>query len=143
MPREKSCGAVVFKKNTTILYLLLHYASGHWDFVKGQVEANESEKETVMRELKEETGIEGADFVGDFREEINYFYRRRDTTIFKKVTYFLVQSHTSEVELSYEHVAYVWLNYRKAIERLTFKNARNVLKKAHTFLKSVESVGQT
>ena len=57
MLKEKSCGAVIFhKKEELIRYLLLNYAAGHWDFVKGNVEPNETEKETVVRELKEETG---------------------------------------------------------------------------------------
>jgi len=143
MPREKSCGAVVFRKNREVEYLLLHYEAGHWDFVKGQVEVNESEKETVMRELEEETKITDAHFVGNFREEISYVYRRKGKTIYKKVAYFLVQAQKTKVTLSYEHVAYVWLTYQKAIERLTFKNAKNVLKKAHEFLKNMEQIGQT
>ena len=50
MIREKSCGAVVFiKKEDQTKYLLLNYAAGHWDFVKGNVELNETEKETVLR----------------------------------------------------------------------------------------------
>ena len=61
MIREKSCGAVVFlKKEEQTKYLLLNYAAGHWDFVKGNVEPNETEKETVLRELKEETAITDA-----------------------------------------------------------------------------------
>jgi len=137
MLREKSCGAVVFRKNREVEYLLLHYGAGHWDFVKGQVEVNEREKETAMREL-EETGITDAHFVENFREEIYYYYRRKGKTIHKKVAYFLIQAQESKVALSYEHVAYEWLTYRKAIERLTFKNARNVLKKAHEFFQKME-----
>ena len=61
MLREKSCGAVIFiKKDDSTKYLLLNYEAGHWDFVKGNVEPNETEKETVVRELKEETGITDA-----------------------------------------------------------------------------------
>ena len=39
---EKSCGAVVFKRDGEVQYLLLHYEAGHWDYVKGQVEPHES-----------------------------------------------------------------------------------------------------
>jgi bis(5'-nucleosidyl)-tetraphosphatase len=134
--REKSCGAVVFLKNAETKYLLLHYEAGHWDFVKGNVEPNESEKETVTRELKEETGIVDAQFVEDFREKIDYFYRRQGTTIHKEVIFFLMETHTETVKISYEHVGYTWLNYQQAMEKLTFKNARDVLQKAHALLKA-------
>ena len=71
---EKSCGAIVcLTKDSELLYLLLHYTSGHWDFVKGNVEVNETEKETVVRELREETGITDACFVEEFREKNRVF----------------------------------------------------------------------
>ena len=136
MLREKSCGAVVFLKNSEVNYLLLHYEAGHWDFVKGNVEPNENEKDTVIRELQEETGIVDAQFIDDFKEKIEYFYRRQGTTIHKEVIFFLIETHTEKVELSYEHVGYTWLNYQHAMEKLTFKNAKDVLQKAHELLKS-------
>jgi len=136
MLREKSCGAVVFvKKDDAAKYLLLNYAAGHWDFVKGNVEPNESEKETVIRELKEETSITGAQFIGDFREVIAYFYRRQGLTIRKEVVFFVMEAYTDKVELSFEHVGYVWLDYQHAMEKLTFKNAKDILQKVHDFLK--------
>jgi bis(5'-nucleosidyl)-tetraphosphatase len=134
--REKSCGAVVFLKNTEVKYLLLHYEAGHWDFVKGNVEPNESEKDTVIRELQEETGIVDARFIEGFREKIGYFYRRQGVTIHKEVVFFLIETHTEEVKLSFEHVGYVWLNYEHAMEQLNFKNAKDVLQKAHALLQT-------
>ena len=126
----------MFIKASEVKYLLLHYQAGHWDFVKGNVESGESEKDTVVRELREETGIADATFVENFREEIEYFYRRQGTTIHKEVVFFLIQTHTQEVKISYEHVGYTWLNYQHALEKLTFKNAKNVLQKAHDILKA-------
>ena len=129
---------MVFRKNRQVKYLLLHYEAGHWGFVKGEVEEDESEEDTVRRELEEETGITDAQFIRDFRGEISYFYRRAGQAIYKQVTYFLVQVESSVVRLSYEHVGYAWLSYRQALEKLTFKNAKNVLKKAHEFLQKTE-----
>lgn len=134
--REKSCGAVVFLKKSEIKYLLLHYEAGHWDFVKGNVESDESEKDTVIRELQEETGLVDAQFVEGFREEIAYFYRRQGMTIHKEVVFFLIETQTENVRISYEHVGYTWLEYEHALEKLTFRNAKNVLRKAHRLLKA-------
>jgi bis(5'-nucleosidyl)-tetraphosphatase len=133
--REKSCGAVVFiKKDNQILYLLLNYAAHHWDFVKGNVEQGETEKQTVTRELKEETSITDAKFIEGFREPIAYFYRRQGLTVHKEVVFFLMESHTDKVILSFEHIGYIWLNFEDAMEKLSFKNAKDVLQKAHDFL---------
>ena len=58
MIEETSAGIVLFRKEESkTLFLLLHYPSGHWDFVKGKMEKNESTHETAIRETKEETGI--------------------------------------------------------------------------------------
>ena len=136
MLREKSCGAVVFfKKDNQTRYLLLNYAAGHWDFVKGNVEPNEAEKQTVTRELQEETGITDAKFIDGFREPIGYFYRRQGLTVHKEVVFFIMETKTEQVQISFEHVGFIWLDYKHAMEKLTFKNARDVLQKARDFLK--------
>lgn len=135
MLREKSCGAVVYINiQEKTKYLLLNYAAGHWDFVKGNVEPNESEKQTVTRELQEETGITNAQFIVDFRESINYFYRRQGLTVNKEVVFFIMESQIEKVELSFEHIGFIWLDYQHAMEKLTFKNAKDVLQRAHDFL---------
>lgn len=136
MQHEKSCGAVVFFKDTETKYLLLQYEAGHWDFVKGNVEKNESEKDTVLRELREETGIVATQVLEGFRERIEYFYRRQGETIRKEVVFYLIEAQDKDVKLSYEHVGFEWLDYSNAMEKLTFKNAKNVLQKAQLFLKS-------
>jgi 8-oxo-dGTP pyrophosphatase MutT (NUDIX family) len=136
MINEKSCGAVVYAKNPELKYLLLQYEAGHWDFVKGNVEEGETEKETTLRELREETGIADAQFIEGFKEHITYFYKRQGSTVFKEVIFFLMESKTTNVTLSFEHIAFEWLNYKDAMKRLTFKNARDVLQKADEFIKN-------
>jgi 8-oxo-dGTP pyrophosphatase MutT (NUDIX family) len=136
MLQEKSCGAVIFKKDDEqAKFLLLNYAAGHWDFVKGNVEANETERQTVVRELQEETSITEAEFVDDFREAISYFYRRQGQTIHKEVVFFLMEAYTNKVKLSFEHVGFTWLDYQHTVEKLSFKNSKDVLQKANDFLK--------
>jgi len=136
MFNEKSCGAVVFAKTPEIKFLLLQYDAGHWDFVKGNVEPNESETDTVVRELGEKTGIVDAHFIEGFREKISYFYKRQGMSIYKEVVFFLMETHATKVVLSYEHVGYTWLGYQNALDKLTFKNAKDILEKARNFLKS-------
>ena len=58
MRKEKSCGALVVRrgKNETEILLIKHNG-GHWAFPKGHVEAGESEEQTALREVQEETGL--------------------------------------------------------------------------------------
>ncbi|MFO8133292.1 MAG: bis(5'-nucleosyl)-tetraphosphatase [Thermoplasmatota archaeon] len=129
MPVERSCGAVVFNDGG---YLLLRYGRGHWGFVKGNVEPGEDERETVLREAEEETGLtpEQLSFVEGFRETTSYFYKKDGATIYKEVVFFLAESRSREVSLSHEHTDHAWLGYTEAMEQLTYDNAKNVLEKA-------------
>lgn len=136
MAKEKSCGAVVFKKQKdgSIKYLLLHYEAGHWDFPKGNQEKKETEEQTVAREIKEETGIEDIELIKGFREIVKYFYRRDEEVIYKEVAFYLVQSLTEKVELSFEHIGYAWMSYEHAYKKLTFNTSKELLRKANQFL---------
>lgn len=132
---EKSCGVVLFREKDGInLYLLLNYPSGHWDLVKGHVEVNETEHQTAARELLEETGIADVHFVDGFREEISYKYRRNKKMSNKQVVFFLGKTTLEKVKLSHEHHDYKWLPYEAAYNKLTFDNAKNLVKKAKNFL---------
>jgi len=137
MPFEKSAGAVIVrKKGGTVQYLLLHYESGHWDFPKGHIEKGEKELETVKREIEEETGLRDLEFIEGFKEWIKYFFKHEGKTIFKIVTFYLVETKSEKVKLSFEHIDYQWLPFKKALKQLTFKNAKKILKEANDFLQS-------
>jgi bis(5'-nucleosidyl)-tetraphosphatase len=137
MPREKSCGAVIFKQNGNRRYLLLRYGGGHWDFVKGHMERGESEKDTVRREVMEEVGISDLVLVEGYRQRISYFFKRATSRVHKEVVLFLAESKASEVRISNEHVGFDWLPYDLAYERLTYENAKETLRKAHTYLEKL------
>lgn len=135
MPEERSAGAVIYhrdRQRQQRTFLLLKYGGGHWDFVKGNIEEGEEERDTVLREAEEEAGLQPQDLVfhPHFRETIEYFYRKEGQTIHKEVVYFLAQSSTREVRLSFEHTDYVWLPLPEALDRLTYDTARRVLRAA-------------
>ena len=55
MKQEKSCGCIILNEKNEVL--LIHHNAGHWDFPKGHVEEGETEVQTAIREVKEETGL--------------------------------------------------------------------------------------
>ena len=135
MIEETSSGVVLFRKeNEKILFLLLHYPSGHWDFIKGKMENGESFCETAIRETKEETGITDVNFLDNFEEWIQYSFQFQGELINKKVVFFLGETKTKDVKISHEHLNYAWMDYSTAMEKTTFKNAKTVLSKSYTLL---------
>jgi len=136
MKKERSAGAIVFKKDKEIEYLLLHYESGHWDFPKGHIETNETEQQTLKREIEEETGIKDVKIVHGFKEIIHYYFKFNNELINKEVVFYLAQTNTEQVKLSFEHIGFEWLPFEEAKEKLTYKNAKVILEKANDFLKT-------
>ncbi len=135
MIEETSAGIVLFRKEgSKILFLLLHYPSGHWDFVKGKMEKGESTHETAIREAKEETGITDITFLENFEEWIKYDFQYQGELIHKKVVFFLAETKTQEVLISNEHLDYTWMDYNTSMEKTTFDNAKTVLTRAQTLL---------
>ena len=135
MIEETSSGVVLFRKvNDKILFLLLHYPSGHWDFVKGKMESGETPHETAIRETKEETGIEDIEFVDGYEEWIEYNFQFEGELVHKKVVFFLGETKTEEVQISHEHLSFTWMDYVTAMDKTTFDNAKTVLSKAYELL---------
>jgi bis(5'-nucleosidyl)-tetraphosphatase len=135
MIEETSAGIVLFRRvDSKKLFLLLHYPSGHWDFVKGKMEKDESTHETAIRETKEETGITDITFLENFEEWIKYNFQYQGELVQKKVVFFLAETKTKEVEISHEHLDYIWVDYNTAMEKTTFDNAKTVLTRAQILL---------
>lgn len=134
---ERSAGAVVFyEEETGVNYLLLKYGAGHWDFPKGHIEKNENEVAAVLREVMEETGMEKIEIINGFRKVISYMFMKNGRLVRKEVVFYVGKAPTKNVQLSPEHLDFVWLPFDKALEKLTFKTAKETLIEAHNFLKN-------
>ena len=69
---RRSCGVIPYRVTSEgIRYLLLLQTNGFWSLPKGHMEPFESEEQTALRELKEETGL-AAELHPGFREMVCY-----------------------------------------------------------------------
>jgi len=145
MPKEKSAGAIIYCiKNNVPHYLLLHYPSGHWEFAKGHIEEGENPSQAAIREIAEETGIKNISLTPGFKEYSKYFFKKsydlvgeakkKAPWVFKLVVFFLAKTNQEDVKISEEHKGFAWLPFAQAVKKLTFKNAKELLKKANDFV---------
>jgi bis(5'-nucleosidyl)-tetraphosphatase len=143
MVKEVSAGAVVFRRQTvygkeSIVYLVLHYRfkGDYWDFPRGKIEKGETERQTARREIKEETDLSDIEFLENFAERTNWYYRLEGKNVYKEAVYFLAEarSEKEKVRISKEHIEHLWLEFDDAMKRLTYKNTRTILQAAHDHL---------
>lgn len=125
---EKSCGIILLNERRE--YLIIRHVGGHWDFPKGHVEKGETEEETALREVLEETGL-SARICPGFRETVRYLVQGH---IPKEVVFFLGEPTSRTITLQTEEVIdYRFLPYEQARRCLTFESNRRLLDKAHAF----------
>lgn len=143
MKTERSAGSIIYRKEKdNIYYLLLRYQSqakkavDYWGFPKGHIEAGEREKQTVLREVKEETGIKNLKFKKGFRYVLGYKFRKEGHVVEKTVSFFLAETDKKTIRVSFEHVGYQWINYKQALKELLFENDKKMLKAANKFILS-------
>ena len=128
---EKSCGGIIFyktRRNTKIL-LVKNNNGRYWSFPKGHIEEGETEQETAVREIKEETGLD-VTIAGDFREISEYcpFGKIR-----KRVVFFLGRAFTDNVKIQEEEIdSYIWVDLQQARKLCSYENDLRIIEKAET-----------
>ncbi len=143
MPREISSGIIIYKREKDrdgkidTKYLLLYHGRGYWNFPKGKLEKGELSYQAAFREVVEETGIpsRALRLEKNFKVTDKYIYQWEGQKIFKIVIFFLAEATKPEIKLSWEHEGYGWFLHNDAQKLLKHKNSKNMLKKAHEYLR--------
>lgn len=136
--REVSAGGVVYRKHGDEIQIVLIHVRNRWGLPKGHVEEGERIEETALREVREETGLEGrvVKKLGDIR------YAYRDKTkegepirIYKRVHFYLlrylkgdVRDHDHEVDEAR------WFPMVEVIKNLKFATERKMVHRALSVL---------
>ena len=137
---EKSCGAVIFCQFPVGLkVLLLKHRLGHWDFPKGHVKTHETEADTALREVYEESGLK-VTLDTSFRETINYSPKDR---VSKDVVYFCGHCDAQEAKnlaaQRSEISAAQFMALGRAENMITFESGKEIFRKALIYWYSIPS----
>lgn len=135
---ELSCGIILFRKQDDKReYLLVKSTtSGNWGFSKGHANEQESELETALREVKEETNL-SPQIIKGFRREVNYFTQ---FNTLKKVIYFLGKCNEQDkpiLDLN-EIQNSSWLRYDYCMHRLLHLDQQQILQQAQEYLSNLK-----
>ena len=122
--KEKACGCIIIDGSKV---LLIQQNEGWWGFPKGHVEEGETELETAIREVKEETNI---DVVVDESKRYVQEYMLKNGVL-KQVVLFLASKVSSEIKAQECEIKNVkWFTFKDALSTITYEDTRKLLKDA-------------
>ena len=130
--QEKSCGAVVYnpKKHS---FLIIKMLNGNWGFPKGHTEDQETDIQTAIREVTEETGI-NIEILDGFKKSIKYI---PFPEVLKKVIFFIGITEEEKVTIDKHEIEdYMWCSYEEALKMITYKPQRDVMESSLQFIKN-------
>ena len=132
MIEATSCGGVVIYRGK-ILTLYKSYKNKYegWVLPKGTVEAGEEYKETAVREVLEESGVQASivKYIGKSR----YSFNIPDDTVEKEVHWYLMRagSYYSRPQREEYFTDSGYSKYHEAYHLLKFSNERQILERAY------------
>ena len=137
MMYEKSCGAVVFTKiDGEIKYLLVSNREGIYGFPKGHVEKDETETETALREVYEETNLK-IDLINDFRTFDEHLIPQKENTV-KQIVYFLGYFEKQDIVYQKEELSGACLvSFSEAMGLFQFESSKRILTEANDYLMKI------
>lgn len=136
MHREKSCGALVLRRDEEsgkpYILMIRHKNGGHRSFPKGHMERGETEYMTAIREVFEETAVQ-IRILTDFRQTVHY---NPMPGVRKEVVYFLTETTQKEIHPREGEIAQVeWVPLEQAEASLTHENDKTIFRSAMELIK--------
>ena len=129
-----SSGGVIFRTVNSKFEVALISRGKVWCLPKGLIEMGETAEETALREVKEETGLEG-EIVNRIGEISYVFFKRK--RYFKMVHFYLIRHSGGSISNhDFEADRVKWFPISEAFKILTYPNERKILKKAEKILKT-------
>ncbi len=123
LKKEKSCGCIIIEKDKV---LLIQQTKGHWGFPKGHMEAGETEIETAIREVKEETNLD-VEINENKRYTMEYI---TDKGTYKQVVFFIAKKISGNEKYQESEIkAMKWMTFQDAIKTITYDNTKELFNK--------------
>ncbi len=133
---EVSAGGIVFRRDgARTFFLLIRDPYRNWGFPKGHLEDGEEPASAALREVAEETGLDGLELRAAV-ETIDWTFRFRGRKIHKVCHFFLMETaQRRTVPQQAEGItACRWASYEQATKMIAYDNARAVLDQAKALL---------
>lgn len=99
------------------------------------MEDNETEIDTALREIKEETNLD-VEIDSNFRHQITYLVKSRN--VMKDTVYFLATPKTNELKPQIGEILNCnWYNYEDTLKNLNYDELKEVFENAYSYIKKL------
>lgn len=142
MTEATSCGGVViFRGKILLLYKNFKNKYEGWVLPKGTVEQGEDYKETALREVKEESGVDAE--IIKYIGRSQYSFTVPNDTIEKEVHWYLMMagSYYSKPQKEEFFEDSGFYKYHEAYHLLKFANERQILERAYSEYQDLRKSG--
>lgn len=136
---ETSAGGVVFRRGEAELeFLLIRDPYENWGLPKGHIEGGETPEQAALREVEEETGLCELAMVAQL-PTIDWYFRDRGKLVHKFCHFFLLECVAGEAtpQLDEGITECIWQPPQRALETVSYANARDVMRVAAEWLGTV------
>jgi len=113
IPVNKAGGGLVYNKNSEVLFI---FRNGKWDLPKGGMDKGEEIEDTAMREVEEETGVNGLSVSKKLQKTYHIFKRNG--------VYKLKITHWFEMLCTYDGIPVG--QAEEGIEKVEWKNPEKI-----------------
>jgi 8-oxo-dGTP pyrophosphatase MutT (NUDIX family) len=139
LPIEQCYGVIVVLKEEQCKFLILEREEkkNDWTFAKGHAEEGETPKETALRELEEETGIENIEILDLPLIHEEYEIIRHGEKRLKINDYFVGFVIDKDVKIEKAEIqSYRWTTFKEALNTFNHERRKQVLKEAQKYLQN-------
>jgi 8-oxo-dGTP pyrophosphatase MutT (NUDIX family) len=131
---EKAGAIVLSAKNKANIALLYRSRESDWSFPKGHIEQGENPMEAMIREIKEETGLD----VEVVKELPEHFYTSPNEGEIVNKMFLVVSKDDSKLKTEYEGDKLEWVSLDKVNEKLSYKNLKDYFDLVLEIIKEVK-----
>jgi diadenosine hexaphosphate hydrolase (ATP-forming) len=130
--REPTSGGIVFRPSRKIPgdieILLIQDIKKRWTIPKGHIEPGETAKQTAIREIGEEVGLEEVEVLG-WLGKTEFKYRRLDKLVLMTMQVYLVRAlgDTDAVKPEEWMKGAKWLQFNDAIDKIEYDDIGDLM----------------
>ena len=126
-----SGGVVIFRGKILVLYKHLHNKYEGWVLPKGTIEEGETQAQTALREVYEESGVQAS--IMKYIGKSQYTFLVPEDTVSKEVHWYLMiaDSYYSRPQREEYFTDSGYYTYHEAYHLLKFPNEKQILEQAY------------